>query len=329
MPLSGRIRAQRVARSVALAFVVAWLFSDALQRTFPFWLPFLIVAGAEVEFLLRAWRERTALQARESPEQALERRSPGPEDADLGWVEPEDAEGDDAEGSEGESAGGEADDGVAEDVHEEPAPVLPAARDARRGRLGYVAGAAVAAVLFAVAWRVDAREAWSSVPRAERARAEALYSAEAGRIARRPVRVRCDDEYAFTGAGTDAAGVAFIERGVALLQPSVCRTLRDLALGGDAGSVDDTAWAIAVLAHEAVHLAGVRDEGATECYALQEGVALGERLGLPPADAARLMRFQLDRNAAERSLGRLPYALPAGCEDGGALDLRPDDPSFP
>lgn len=328
MPLSGRIHAQRAVRAGALAFVVAWLFWDTLQTTFPFWLPFLLLAGAEVEFLVRGVQDRRTGYRVETPAQALERRRPGPEDADLGWQADEELEADDA-AEQGRSSEQEPlTDGARRAEPVQPAPPPEPAPPSGR-RLRYAAGIAVAAALFAVAWRMDARETWSSVSGADRARAEALFSAEASRIAGRPVTVRCDDAYAFTGAGTHAAGVAFIERSLTLLQPSICRTLRDLALDEEAGSIDDTAWAVTVLAHEAVHLRGVRSEAVTECYALQEGVELGERLGLPRADAARLMRFQLDRNTAERSIGRLPYALPAECSDGGSLDLRPGDPAFP
>ena len=87
--------------------------------------------------------------------------------------------------------------------------------------------------------------------------------------------VRCDDGYAFTGVGSDAAGVAFIPRALAYLEPSICRSLYRIAFEQRVGARDDAAFAITVLAHEATHLRGVRDEAETECYALQEGVELG------------------------------------------------------
>ena len=51
-----------------------------------------------------------------------------------------------------------------------------------------------------------------------------------------------------------------------------------------------------MLAHEAWHLRGERDEGVTNCYAFQSGVELGVRLGLSEGTAARMMRQQLAEN---------------------------------
>ena len=164
---------------------------------------------------------------------------------------------------------------------------------------------------------------------AERAQAERRYTAEASRIAGRPVTVRCDDGYAFTGVGSDAAGVAFIPRALAYLQPGICRSLYRIAFEKRVGPRDDAAFALTVLAHEATHLRGIRDEAVTECYALQEGVMLGERLGLDAGTARALMRVQRDRVLSDASIVRLDYRLPPGCRNGGSLDLRPDDSTFP
>ena len=84
-----------------------------------------------------------------------------------------------------------------------------------------------------------------------------------------------------------------------------------------------------MLAHEATHLRGVRNEAETECYALQEGVELGRQLGLDAGTARALMRAQRDQDLSDESVQRLDYRLPEGCRNGGSLDLRPDDPSFP
>ncbi len=99
--------------------------------------------------------------------------------------------------------------------------------------------------------------------------------------------------------------------------------------GGGLGNREEAAFAVTVLAHEATHLRGIRNEATTECYALQEGAALGTRLGLSPAVAHELMQSQLDRDLGNRSVERLGYRLPAECRNGGALDLRPEDATFP
>jgi hypothetical protein len=283
--------------------VIAWLFSGSLQTALPFWLPFAILAATEVEFVVRGWRQTRGAPV-PSASDVLERRLPGAADADLGWVET-----------------------TAADGTTELVPALPRAR--RRSALPLATGIALAVVLFAWAYRVDARDGWLQRTPAERARAQRAFSDAASRIAGRPVVVRCDDSYSFTGVGSDAAGVAFPRRGLAYLQPEICRTLYRIRFDGKLGARDDAALAITVLAHEATHLRGIRNEAETECFALQEGVGLGQRLGVTPGTARALMQFQLDRDLSDDSVARLDYRLPAACRNGGTLDLHPADPAFP
>jgi hypothetical protein len=279
-----RDRVQLAARVGALAFVVLWLFSTRVQGALPFWLPFAILAALELELLLGAIRERR----QGWPARPPERRLPGPDDADLGWVETVDEEG-------------------------EPLLVAAPPRPPRRTHLPLLVVLVVGTALFVYAYRVDREAGWSTVPAAERAKAEHRFTAEAARIAGRPVRVVCDEAYAFTGVGSDAAGVAFIPRALAYLEPSVCRSLYRITFERKLGPRDDAAFAITVLAHEAVHLRGVRNEAETECQALQVGIALGERLGLGAGTAKSLMHFQRDRDLSDESIARLDYRLPADC----------------
>lgn len=299
-----RSRVQNVLRVAALAFVLAWLFSRRLQGLVPYWVPFALLVSAELEFLVRGWQARRVEPA-PAPEPASERRAPGPDDADLGWGEVvEDEQG----------------------LRYVPPPPRPP-RSRWRRLLALVAVAA-GVVLFVAAVRVERARTWQALSEQTQARVEARLSREASAISDRSVRVRCDDGYTYTGIGSDALGVAFIERGLAFLQPSACRALHDL-LEGDRRERDATGEAVLVLAHEAVHLAGERNEGVTECRALQEGVALGERLGLSRDTAARLMADRYRRNLAERSITRTEYRLPPACRNGGELDLRPADATFP
>jgi hypothetical protein len=295
-----RDRVQTVSRIVALVFVVGWLFSARLQSTIPFWLPFAILLAMEVEFVVRGIRERRG----GAPAATASRRLPGTDDADLGWVESFDDEG-------------------------EPilVPAAPRARRRTSGRLLLML--VVGVVLFAFAYRVDRDAGWSAVASVDKSRAEQRFSAEASRIAGRSVRVYCDDAYAFTGVGSDAAGVAFIPRALAYLEPTICRSLYRIAFEGELGPRSDAAFAITVLAHEATHLRGVRNEAETECYALQEGVQLGRRLGLAASTARELMEAQRAYDLSDASVARLDYRLPADCRDGGSLDLRPNDTRFP
>ena len=76
-----------------------------------------------------------------------------------------------------------------------------------------------------------------------------------------------------------ADGIAEVGGRNAYLTPEICYRLYRLAFKDDEGAFSQTARAIAVLAHEAWHLHGETDEGVTNCYAFQSGVALGRRLG--------------------------------------------------
>ena len=303
MESSSRDRVQTVSRVGALLFVVLWLLSARLQSAIPFWLPFAILAAMEIEFVVRGIRERRSGVEPAEPD-TLSRRLPGAHDADLGWVETVDEEG-------------------------EPILVPAAPRPPRRSRIPAILMLAVAIGLFGYAYRVDRDAGWSSVSGTEQARAEKRFTGEAARIAGRDVRVYCDDAYSFTGVGSDAAGVAFISRRISYLEPTICRSLYRIAFEGKLGPRDDAAFAITVLAHEATHLRGIRNEAETECYALQEGVALGRRLGLDPETARTLMETQRARDLSDTSVSRLDYRLPEECRNGGKLDLRPSDPRFP
>jgi hypothetical protein len=161
----------------------------------------------------------------------------------------------------------------------------------------------------------------------ERSRTVARLESEAAIVAGRPVTLRCDDGYAFTGAGSDTLGVAFPRSGIAYLDTGICRTLRDLIVAGEVE--DGTGEALVVLAHEAIHLGGERREGVTECLALQAAVPVAVRLGIEEGRAHSMLRAELERRLAERSVIRAAYALPRGCRNGGTLDRRPEDPRFP
>ena len=141
------------------------------------------------------------------------------------------------------------------------------------------------------------------------------------------MRIRCDESGEYVGAVQHADGIATVGGDLAYLTPERCLDLYRLAFDGEVTS-SQTARAIAVLAHEAWHLHGVRDEGTTECYALQSGVGLGQRLGLSEGTAEQMMRQQLAENAGRSGSGT-EYVVPPSCRDGGALDLDPERAGFP
>jgi hypothetical protein len=190
-----------------------------------------------------------------------------------------------------------------------------------------LAGLAVIAGLATVAWAVESRTGWNGVDAVGKTAAVERFSAEASRIVGRPVTIRCDESGDYVGAVQHADGVAAIGGRLAFLTPERCYDLYRLVEKGDV-SFSQTARALAVLAHEAWHLRGIRDEGTTECYALQSGVALGKQLGLSERTARQMMRQQLAENAL-RAGASVEYRVPAECRDGGRLDLRPADSAFP
>ncbi len=185
-----------------------------------------------------------------------------------------------------------------------------------------VIGALVGAVLI-----LDGSTGWSSVSGERRAEAVERFSDEASVIAEKSVAIRCDEARDYVGAVQHTDGVATLGGDLAILTPEICHDLYRLAFD-DEVTGSRTGRAIAVLAHEAWHLRGVGDEATTECYALQSGVALGERLGLDEGRARQLMRQQLTENAL-RGAESIEYRVTSDCRDGGRLDLDPGGSGFP
>ena len=177
-------------------------------------------------------------------------------------------------------------------------------------------------MLGLAAWYVESRTGWDSVSGDDRIAAVARFSEEGSRIAGKPVSIRCDESRDYVGFVQHADGVAILGGDRAYLTPEICHSLYRLAFEGEVNA-SATGRAIAVLAHEAWHLRGEADEGATECYALQSGVELGQRLGLSDDRARQLMRQQLTENAL-RGGTTVEYRVPPECRDGGALDLSPE-----
>lgn len=283
-------------RIALVVFVLVWILGPSeLRDAVPIAIVFLLALGLEVQFLISALRGRPA----PAPD-----RSPQDVDRDRYGFPRDDDESDD-----------EFDDGRFE----------PKARSAPVRR--FAVGVTVIAALVGAILLVDRNTGWSSLSGERRAEAVARFSEEASLITDKPVSIRCDEARDYVGAVQHADGVAIVGGELAILTPEICHDLYRLAFDGETvGS--QTGRAVAVLAHEAWHLRGERDEGATECYALQSGVALGRRLGLDEDDARRLMRQQLTENQL-RGLESLEYRVGPDCRDGGRLDLDPASDSFP
>jgi hypothetical protein len=159
----------------------------------------------------------------------------------------------------------------------------------------------------------------------------------ASELARRHVTIRCEGlSGALTGAQGESGRTEFVDGkpvSVSYLQEGVCETLhayaRDLSAGErcllPCESPLEVAWSVNTLAHESYHLAGVRNEAQTECYALQAIDFVARRLGASPEQARALAVFSFDQLP-----GRMPamYRSPL-CHDGGRYDLRPASPVWP
>ena len=315
-------------RVALIVFVVVWLLGpEALRSTVPVWLAFAIALGLELQFFVGAVRSSPRPRPDRGPQAGdRERFGYAEEHAELLLVR-----------EQGEELwvpySGETDEELDELIAAErerpdwePEPeegdqLLPPAL--RR----LLVGLAVIGGLALVLWYVDRHTGWSSLSGETRSTATRRFSQEASTIAGKPVTIRCDEAGSRVGAVQHADGVAVVGGTVAYLTPERCYDLYRLAFEGEIRS-SRTARALAVLAHESWHLRGSRDEGTTECYALQSGVDVGRSFGLSAGTARQMMRQQLTENVLH-ARGSSDYLVPADCKDGGPLDLDPRSSRFP
>ena len=326
--LPGRLVWVRVALA---AFVLAWLFGPYELRTWvPMWLVFLIAVGLELYFFAGALGRAPSRRPDRLPQEADRERYGYADSSELLLVREEGRElwipyeGETGEELEALVAGARE---QAETAEGAPPPAVEARRRVRPPVRRLFVGLALIGALAAIVWVVETRTGWEGLDTETRAAATARFSDEASRIAAKPVTVECDESGEHVGVVQHADGAAPLGGDVAYLTPERCFDLYRLAFEGEVRS-SRTGRAIAVLAHEAWHLKGVGDEGTTECYALQSGVELGQRLGLTASTAAQLMREQLTENQS-RGLSSVEYVVPPDCRDGGPLDLNPDTTRFP
>jgi hypothetical protein len=315
-------------RITLVVFVIVWLAGPSvLRETIPVWLAFVVALGLEVQFFLGARRSTPRTRPDRSPQDADRRRFGYGEEAEELvlihehgeelWVPYSGESGDDLEELIAEER-------ERPDWEPPPSPREgPLPRPLRR----FLVGLSVIGALALVFWIVDRNSGWESVSRESRDAATERFSREASALAGKPVTIRCDEAGRHVGIVQHADGVAIVGGNLAYLTPARCFDLYRLAFEGEITS-SRTARAIAVLAHETWHLRGERDEGTTECYALQTGVELGRRLGLSADTARQMMRQQLTENLL-RGHGSVDYLVPAECKDGSRLDLDPGSSRFP
>ena len=281
--LRRRARLFRRLRVGVLALVVGYFFLPYEVRTvIPVWLVFLLALGLEAQFFVGGW-----LQAREGVVRGPVDR--GPQPRDLEELGPQYNE-------------------------YEPLTLFPsdwysAPPATRRLVWRYVAEAAAGLAIVGVILFFAVRPSgWDAVSPGDQARAEAVFSRETSLIAGHETQVTCDERGEFVGFVQDADGRAEVGGQQAYLTPAICDTLYQLAFKDRVQSSSRTARAIAVLAHEAQHLRGVRHEGLANCYGFQSGVQLGVNLGLSESRARRMMREQLATPPPNPE-----YRVPSGC----------------
>jgi hypothetical protein len=312
-----RTRLYRRARLAVVALVVGYFFLPyGVRYWIPVWLPFAAALGLEVQFFLGGYLGRHRREAAAAPHRGPQARDL----SELGWP-PEPEVGEDEDEEDGEED--------AEAVDQPEAPVEPPAFAQRRSLPRRLAETILTlAVVAGILYYAVRPHGWDAVSKANRTRAEAVFSREATAIAGHPATVVCDTSFEHVGIVQEADGAARVGGGVAWLLPSLCDTLYQVRFKHRVQSSPKAGRAIAVLAHEAWHLHGVANEGLANCFAFQSGVKLGVDLGLSESKARSLMREQLATNPSD-SAGNPAYLVPPGCRDGGRYDLHPRVSRFP
>jgi hypothetical protein len=172
----------------------------------------------------------------------------------------------------------------------------------------------------------------------QRLREQDQLAVIASDLAGRKVSVRCPSFFkSLVNIRGEAGRVQFDAAGRptdrADLSPDTCKALRRISRvdftciqNRNCGFRQfDAAWAAHTLAHEAFHLRGFQDEGVTECYALQNTAFVAERLGVPTKQAKELQEWIYKTGYPNEPT---EYQS-AGCYNGGPLDLRPQQTTFP
>jgi hypothetical protein len=110
-------------------------------------------------------------------------------------------------------------------------------------------------------------------------------------------------------------------RSVVNLSYPACQLLDAVAYRDGRSALPDVSAAVGTLAHEAMHVAGIVDEGIAECYSLQLTALTARALGAEPDQARLLAAGNAEYSQTYRA--GTAYDSP-DCYDGGPLDLHPE-----
>jgi hypothetical protein len=139
-------------------------------------------------------------------------------------------------------------------------------------------------------------------------------------------RVQCQRALdTFVWAGADLGRVEWDEPDRAWLTLETCQHLGSWYRSDHEEPTLDEAIAVHVLTHEAMHVAGGRNEATTECRALQNDARTVVLLGGSPEQGSTLA----ERVATEVYPTMSEEYRTSECRPGGALDLTPGDGSWP
>jgi hypothetical protein len=185
---------------------------------------------------------------------------------------------------------------------------------------------------------------WWIADRQDRVGNEQRLSTIASQIAGRDVRVRCpgplrrvfgwsivEGSVRFSADGRPADWTRISKQSCAELD-ALAEGRRDKVLACTGRTAiacgrhgRETVMAVDVLSHESWHLHGVMDEAETECRSLQTMAWTAQQLGATEPQGRGMARAQYDGTYRE-----MPEPYQSGaCQDGGTMDLHPDDPRFP
>ncbi len=148
-------------------------------------------------------------------------------------------------------------------------------------------------------------------------------------VAKRPVGVRCQGVFGnLVDIGQELGTVRFDAEGDPADETHVkrdaCTWLKRYEKG-DYRVTWESAVAVHVLAHEAIHLRGWTDEALTECYGLQHSAQVARGLGAPASKAQALAEFYWRVVYPEM---REEYRS-AQCANGAKWDLHKDSDIWP
>ena len=159
--------------------------------------------------------------------------------------------------------------------------------------------------------------------------AEQRYGAAVSAVAHRDVAVRCQGIFGhLIDIGQELGTVQFNAEGDPAnktdIERDACKWLGEYETGDKSVNIN-SALAVHVLAHEAIHLRGWTDESVAECYGMQHTAQVARALGAPQRKAQLLARLYWEQVYPD-----MPDEYrTSDCADGARLDLHKDSDIWP